>query len=120
MYVAEGSQSGLKGINAYNNFGLRTNFVSVYLAEREAFDQTAQLNRAKQVPAAKAWFRQGLLMDAKTTAPTKLLDVFEEKGRGGSIGMGLRLDGIVQLCAGGEMAGLYTENGCVLYGCRSV
>ncbi len=80
MYVADISQSGLKGINAYNNFGLRTEFVSVYLAEREAFDQTAQLNRAKQVPAAKAWFRQGLLMDAKTTAPTKLLDVFEKRG----------------------------------------
>jgi ferredoxin len=80
MYVAESSQSGLKGINAYNNFGLRTEFVAVYLAEREAFDQTAQINRAKQVPAAKAWFRQGLLMDTKTTAPTKLLDVFERKG----------------------------------------
>lgn len=80
MYVAESSQSGLKGINAYNNFGLRTDFVSVYLAEREAFDQTAQLNRAKQVPAAKAWFRQGLLMHAKTTIPTKLLGVFDKRG----------------------------------------
>jgi 3'-phosphoadenosine 5'-phosphosulfate sulfotransferase (PAPS reductase)/FAD synthetase/ferredoxin len=80
MYVADSSQSGLKGINAYNNFGLRTEFVSVYLAERTEFDQTAQLNRAKQVPAAKAWFRQGLLMAAKTTAPTKLLDVFEKRG----------------------------------------
>ena len=69
MYVADSSQSGLKGINAYNNFGLRREFVAVYLAERDAFDQTAQINRAKQVPAAKAWFRQGLLMDAKTTAP---------------------------------------------------
>lgn len=80
MYVAESSQSGLKGINAYNNFGLRTEFVSVFLAERGEFDQTAQLNRAKQVPAAKAWFRQGLLMDAKSTAPTKLLDVFDKRG----------------------------------------
>lgn len=80
MYVADSSQSGLKGINAYNNFGLRSEFVSVYLAERNEFDQTAQLNRAKQVPAAKAWFRQGLLMDTKTTAPTKLLDVFEKRG----------------------------------------
>ena len=80
MYVADGSQSGLKGINAYNNFGLRTEFVSVYFAERGEFDQTAQLNRAKQVPAAKAWFRQGLLMDVKTTAPTKFLDVFEKRG----------------------------------------
>jgi 3'-phosphoadenosine 5'-phosphosulfate sulfotransferase (PAPS reductase)/FAD synthetase/ferredoxin len=80
MYVADSSQSGLKGINAYNNFGLRTEFVSVYLSERDEFDQTAQLNRAKQVPAAKAWFRQGLLMDAKTTAPMMLLDVFEKRG----------------------------------------
>jgi hypothetical protein len=39
-----------------------------------------QLNRAKQVPAAKAWFRQGLLMDLKSTTPTKLLDVFEKRG----------------------------------------
>ncbi len=80
MYVADSSQSGLKGINAYNNFGLRMEFVSVYLAEREVFNQTVQLNRAKQVPAAKAWFRQGLLMEAKTMAPTKLLDVFENRG----------------------------------------
>lgn len=80
MYVADSSQSGLTGINAYNNFGLRTEFVSVFLAERESFDQTVQLNRAKQVPAAKAWFRQGLLMDAKSANPTKLLDVFEQRG----------------------------------------
>jgi len=80
MRVPETSGSTLSGINVYKNFGLRTEFVSVYLAEREAFDQTAQLNRAKQVPAVKAWFRQGLLMEAKTTAPTKLLDVFEKRG----------------------------------------
>jgi len=80
MYVADSSQTGLRAINAYNNFGLRSGFVSVYLAERDAFDQTAQLNHAKQVPAAKLWFRQALLMDAKTTAPMKLLDLFEQRG----------------------------------------
>lgn len=80
MRVPETSGSTLNGINVYKNFGLRTDFVSVYLAEREAFDQTARLNRAKQVPAAKAWFRQGLLMNAKTTEPTKLLNVFEKRG----------------------------------------
>jgi len=80
MRVPETSCSTLSGINVYKNFGLRTEFVAVYLAERDAFDQTAQINRAKQVPAAKAWFRQGLLMDAKTTAPTKLLDIFEKNG----------------------------------------
>ncbi|MGO9174971.1 MAG: phosphoadenosine phosphosulfate reductase family protein [Desulfobaccales bacterium] len=80
MRVPETSGSTLNGINVYKNFGLRTEFVTVYLAERDAFDQTAQINRAKQVPAAKAWFRQALLMDGKTTTPTKLLDVFEKKG----------------------------------------
>jgi len=80
MYVAESLQSRLKGINAYNNFGLRTNFVSVYLAERESFDQTVQLNRAKQVPAAKTWFRQGLLMNTKTSLPKKLLYIFDKRG----------------------------------------
>jgi len=80
MRVPETSGSTLSGINVYKNFGFRSEFVSVYLSERDAFDQTAQLNRAKQVPAAKAWFRQGLLMNIKTTAPTKLLDVFEKRG----------------------------------------
>lgn len=80
MYVADSSQTGLRGINAYNNFGLRSGFISIYLAERDAFDQTVQLNHAKQVPAAKAWFRQALLMDAKTAAPMKLLDLFEKRG----------------------------------------
>ena len=80
MRVPETSGSTLNGINVYKNFGLRTEFVSVYLAEREAFDETAQLNRAKQVPAAKAWFRQGLLMGAKTTVPAMLLDVLEKRG----------------------------------------
>jgi len=80
MRVPETSGSTLNGINVYKNFGLRTEFVSVYLAERDAFDQTKRLNRAKQVPAAKAWFRQGLLMDAKTTAPTRLLDMFDKRG----------------------------------------
>lgn len=80
MYVADNTQSGLKGINAYNNFGLRTEFVSVYLTEGADFDQTVKLNRAKQVPAAKAWFRQGLLMEMKTTTPTKLLTVVEKRG----------------------------------------
>jgi len=79
MRVPEASRSELSGINAYKNFGLRRDFLAVYLAEREAFDQTSRLNRDKQVPAAKAWFRQALLMDWKKTRPTRLLDVFEKR-----------------------------------------
>jgi 3'-phosphoadenosine 5'-phosphosulfate sulfotransferase (PAPS reductase)/FAD synthetase len=81
MRVPETSGSAsLSGINVYKNFGLRTDFVAVYLAEREAFDHTPQLNRDKQVPAAKTWFRQALLMHSKNTTPTRLLDVFEKRG----------------------------------------
>lgn len=80
MYLTERSQSTLNGINAYNNFGLREEFLSVYLTEGIAFSDTAKLNKRKQVPAAKAWFRQGLLMDPKTTQPTRLLNLFERRG----------------------------------------
>ena len=80
MRVPETSKSHLSGMNVYKTFGLREAFLSVYLEEREAFDKTSRLNRDKQVPAAKAWFRQGLLMDLKTTAPMRLLDVFAKRG----------------------------------------
>lgn len=80
MRIPETSASSLNGINMYKNFGLRTDFVAVYLDERENFDQTERLNRAKQVPAAKAWFRQALLMEEKTSKPTLLLDVFDRRG----------------------------------------
>jgi len=80
MRVPELTKSGLSSVNTYKNFGLRTSFLSVYLEEKESFDNTTKLNRNKQVPAAKAWFRQALLMDAKTCAPSKLLDLFEQRG----------------------------------------
>lgn len=80
MRTPESSPSLLNGINVYKNFGLRTDFLAVYLAERESFDATSKLNRDKQVPAAKTWFRQGLLMEQKTPRPTRLLDVFSRRG----------------------------------------
>lgn len=80
MRIPELTKSGLSSVNTYKNFGLRTSFLSVYLEEKVSFDNTTKLNREKQVPAAKAWFRQALLMDAKTCAPTKLLELFEQRG----------------------------------------
>ena len=80
MRVPETSKSHLSEINAYKTFGLREAFLAAYLEERNAFDETAQLNRDKQVPAAKKWFRQGLLMETKTTTPMRLLDVFAKRG----------------------------------------
>ena len=80
MYKSEYASSGMNSINVYNNFGLRRAFLSIYLDEKEGFAETTRLNKKKQVPAAKAWFRQALLMSAKTCAPTKLLDLFEQRG----------------------------------------
>lgn len=80
MYKSDYTSSGMNSINAYNNFGLRRDFLSIYLEEKEAFAETMRLNKRKQVPAAKSWFRQALLMDAKTCAPTRLLDLFEHRG----------------------------------------
>ena len=80
MRTPETCKSGLSGVNVYKNFGLRISFISVYMEEKESIDCTTKLNREKQVPAAKAWFRQGLLMDAKTCAPTRLLELFEQRG----------------------------------------
>jgi len=86
MYIAENSGSTLNGINVYTTFGLRRQWLAVYVVEREKFAETTQLNRKKQVPAAKAWFRQALLMDAKTPAPQKLLDVFAKRGLQDTLG----------------------------------
>ena len=74
MYVSEAMNDALSTINKYTNFGLRTEWIGVYVNERENFSQTMSLG-TKMIPAARAWFRQALLMQEKSCEPTKLLDV---------------------------------------------
>ena len=74
MYVSETMSDALSTINKYTNFGLRTEWVRIYVNEREHISQTMSMG-TKMIPAARAWFRQALLMHEKSCDPTKLLDV---------------------------------------------
>lgn len=78
MYISESMGDELSTINKYTNFGLRTEWIGVYVNERENFSQTMSLG-TKMIPAARAWFRQALLMKEKTCEPTKLLDIVSIK-----------------------------------------
>jgi len=76
MYVSEAMSDALSTINKYTNFGMREDWIRVYINERENFSQTLSLG-TKMIPAARAWFRQALLMQDKSCEPTKLLDLAE-------------------------------------------
>lgn len=79
MFVSEAMNNSLSTINKYTNFGLRTEWIGIYVADRENFSQTMCLG-TKMIPAARAWFRQSLLMKEKSCEPTKLLDVAASRG----------------------------------------
>ena len=79
MYASETSGEQLAGINKYTNFGLREEWLSVYLSERENFSQTMSLG-VKMIPAARAWFRQARIMQDKSCEPYNLLHLAEKKG----------------------------------------
>ena len=81
MYVSEGSSKQLAGINKYTNFGLREDWITVFVTEKENFSQTTALGK-KMIPAARAWFRQARLMQDKNCEPCKLLDLAEKYGSG--------------------------------------
>lgn len=79
MVIPDTSKDSFTGTNIYKNFGCRSQFLETYLAFRDTFaDREANraLNQDKQVPAAKAWFRQALLMEPRGVAPTRLLNLF--------------------------------------------
>lgn len=79
MSLSNSSNSELSSINKYMNFGLRSDWLSVYAQEGHAFSNTTQLG-TKMIPAAKAWFRQALLMDEKTSEPLLLMSLVERDG----------------------------------------
>jgi len=66
------------------NFGLRSDWLSVYAQEGNAFSNTTQLGK-KMIPAAKAWFRQALLMGEKTSEPLLLMSLVERDGADSSL-----------------------------------
>ncbi len=78
---AGGTSMELKGINKYNTFGLRPEWVHVLTETREAFGETTRLGN-KMIPSAKAWFREaGLTVPGAGTVPTGLAEVAARRGK---------------------------------------
>lgn len=81
MYKPENSNSMANEFARYNNFGLREAFIDALLERGDTFfhwDSTHPLGD-KKVDATKKWFPQALIV-TKDRKPTKIVELFKEKG----------------------------------------
>lgn len=77
---AGGSAMTMNGINKYMTFGLRPDWITALLEEREAFRSTMRLG-TRMVPSAVTWFREaGLITEASAIELTALTKVAERLG----------------------------------------
>lgn len=77
---AGGSAMTLNGINKYMTFGLRPDWITALLEERESFRSTMRLG-TRMVPSAVTWFREaGLISETSAIELTKLALVAERFG----------------------------------------
>ena len=81
MYKSENEQNKMSGINKYNHFGLREDWIVALNDLGDKFfpwyDSHPLGN--KMVQSASAWFQQALLVEAKTRNPAPLAKLFAEK-----------------------------------------
>lgn len=81
MYKSEKEQNKMSGINKYNHFGLREDWIAALNELGDNFfpwHDSHPLGN-KMVQSASAWFQQALLVEAKTRKPTRLAKLFAEK-----------------------------------------
>lgn len=81
MLKSETAQSGMSGINRYNNFGLRENWLPTLIQRGANFfvwSDDHPLGK-KMVESASAWFRQSLLVNSHRM-PTSLVELFSIYG----------------------------------------
>ena len=82
MYKSENEQSKMSGINQYNHFGLREDWISTLIDLWDKFfpwnDKHPLGN--KMVQSASSWFRQAMLVESKSRRPTTLAEMFKAKG----------------------------------------
>lgn len=70
----------MNGINKYMTFGLRPDWITALLEEREAFRSTMRLG-TRMIPSAVTWFREaGLITEASAIEMTNLSLVAERLG----------------------------------------
>ena len=82
MFKSENDNKNMSGINRYNHFGLREDWISPLVDMRDNFfpwTDTHPLGN-KMVQSASAWFQQALLVQAGTRKPTVLVDLFAKYG----------------------------------------
>ncbi len=81
MSQTNSSNNELSAINKYTNFGLREEWVAAYVRLGvDIANPIATSLGTKMVPAAKAWFRQALLMDERTCDSLPIMGVVERDG----------------------------------------
>lgn len=81
MSTNASANAELTSINKYNNFGLRAEWISRYSESVDHLSNpTVSALGSKMIPAARAWFRQALLMDEKTCATLPLMELVERHG----------------------------------------
>lgn len=92
MYKTDTVSEKMSGINRYNNFGLREDenypWISTLVElENSFFPWTSEHPLGKKmVESASAWFQQAKLVEVKTRKPTKLIELFREKGSKNDLG----------------------------------
>ncbi len=75
MMMPNSSDTPLKSIANYQNFGLRETWIQIYCSERENFASTTALGKP-MIDSARIWFKQSLLTsNSRSLEPSKLLDV---------------------------------------------
>ena len=88
MYKSENEQNKMSGINKYNHFGLREDWVATLNDLGDKFfpwyDSHPLGN--KMVQSASAWFQQALLVEAKTRKPAPLAKLFKKKSSSSPLG----------------------------------
>lgn len=82
MYKSEIDNNKMSGINRYNNFGLRNDWIAPLIDMGEKFFpwNTEHPLGKKMVESASAWFQQGGLIQEKTRKPTIIIDLFKKYG----------------------------------------
>lgn len=88
MYKSENEQNKMSGINKYNHFGLREDWVAALNELGDKFfpwyDSHPLGN--KMVQSASAWFQQALLVEIKTRKPAPLAKLFAAKTSASPLG----------------------------------
>ena len=82
MFKSEKDNNQMSGINRYNHFGLRKEWLDSLVEMRDTFfpwTNSHQLG-SKMVQSASAWFQQAMLVEIKTRKPTILVDVVKKYG----------------------------------------